>query len=964
MKKRLLLAFAAIATFMNMSAYNVDDYVYTNSARFKIVGDNLVTNGNFADSFNGWTPINAEFPAAQTFNVNFGTGPNGSNTIQVLEGQTSLDAGIYQSVAIPAAGTYVVTMQVMNVGTAGFTDIDLSGGNTNYINAYFQTDETPVLATVWEEKVGSATYVHLEYGTDGLSAGYPFAYSGEQFTDVAFSFDAPADGKLIIDLRGLAQGLEIANIEVHAAQQALDRRVAEARVAWVNTILNGFEWTEDYEYWEDVVADVATLNTAIASGSDDEVAQNLENLEVDVMTFLGTNCTNVLDYVATKDGSAATGNNSANWDNWNGKWNKLQTDYKNQAPWSWSTDRWAHKTNAVNSPMQIQWMRGSSGTWDNIATLTTDLDKGVYFWGAAGDGGMMTLNKNRWARSLAVECAETQFFFNGDTTDVVLLNPVVRKEMLYKYEVKENVEKATLGIRCNLGQGRDITDGFDAGFYSPVLYKINVKGELTVEEKAYLDAVKVQLDAFKGRIDVAKGYMENEKTPWGKDQLQIGITEAEKRYADFSAMTQDEILETFYDMSASYTGANPDSTYVYNTASACPDLVMNAGVRYINNEYINKFTELNSPLTDLIKVIGDANQVLNDPLNDYGDKETFVAVISSAQALYDTQFASPYSEEGAKALVDKKAELLEAIEAFKKSAELDPFLAFDFENGYKMLDEAGAPTDNSENAVTVVIDGTKGSIVLPAEQFDMQTSTTYGWPSKNEIFKSKQDKVNEGNLFALWRTPADIDLTQCGITESDVVRIRFTLFQPVMGGNTAELALYDAENARIAGYKIGTWDALSYNDLGLTTLVPSRSSRSYFSKLELKDCYDLMAAARVDHDWLIDFKAKTIKATTIQYYGDKTTDGVYATNIGQEVELVNSKNLPAAFRMSYDNANTGRRSSIDNIVFTKFESKADGIKDVEAIKLNNIKAVKAIENGQFVIKSAKGTFNAAGVQMK
>ena len=75
--------------------------------------------------------------------------------------------------------------------------------------------------------------------------------------------------------------------------------------------------------------------------------------------FVEANFSNVLNLIPTTDGSANTGNNSANWMNWTAKWNKLSNDYNGKAPWTWTTDRWCHKTAAADSPMAIQWMRGA-----------------------------------------------------------------------------------------------------------------------------------------------------------------------------------------------------------------------------------------------------------------------------------------------------------------------------------------------------------------------------------------------------------------------------------------------------------------------------------------------------------------------------------------------------------------------------------------------------------------------------
>ena len=51
MNKRLLISFAAIMGAMTSFAYNVGDYVYTHDAKFKVVGENLIVNGNFASNY-------------------------------------------------------------------------------------------------------------------------------------------------------------------------------------------------------------------------------------------------------------------------------------------------------------------------------------------------------------------------------------------------------------------------------------------------------------------------------------------------------------------------------------------------------------------------------------------------------------------------------------------------------------------------------------------------------------------------------------------------------------------------------------------------------------------------------------------------------------------------------------------------------------------------------------------------
>ena len=54
MKKRLLFAAMAMVCAMGSSAYEIGEYAYTATQRVKIMGENLVTNGDFANGTEGW----------------------------------------------------------------------------------------------------------------------------------------------------------------------------------------------------------------------------------------------------------------------------------------------------------------------------------------------------------------------------------------------------------------------------------------------------------------------------------------------------------------------------------------------------------------------------------------------------------------------------------------------------------------------------------------------------------------------------------------------------------------------------------------------------------------------------------------------------------------------------------------------------------------------------------------------
>ena len=949
MKKQLLSIALLSAVVSGAMAHEIGDKVYSNSAKWKITGKNLVTNGDFSDlSLSGWTAIDETVDKLTTFSVLAGQGHEGKNEIKVNDGQTDLKNGIYQTIAIQQGGTYIVSMKVMNTKAAGFTDFDLTGANTNYINAYYNTDG----------ERATADGTNLSYGTDGVCGGYTFSFTTDEFTEVNFPVQAPADGQIVIDLRGLSEGLEICDVTCQAAEPIYDTRIPEKRIAYIKSVLNSYEFSEDSKAeLQEAITEVETL---ISEGADDGYDTAMENLDLAWEEFVTANFSNVLNSINT----GADGNYSANWDNWTGKFNKLSSDASAQnavSGWSWSTDRWCHKTAAANSPLQIQWMRNSSGTWDNIATNTTTLDKGTYFFGFQGAGGMMTLNKDRWTRSQAKECAETYVFFNNDTTDMFLLptsNEMASTygNVIYKFEVAEDNTPVTFGIRCNIGQGQVAKDGFDVNFYHPVLYKVLVKGELTPEEKTYLDNVQTQIDALKGRIEVAEDYVaETQKElPWGKEDLKAGIEEAKKRFDVWDAMSEDDRLATMDNYSAEYEATQApyyvdgayvlkDTTYTDNTEKALQNIIMNAGVRYLNNNFITPFVNKNAPLTDLAVAVENANAVYSEPINNSGDKETFKAVIDAAQALYNTQLVAPYSQEVVDALVAKKKELSLASDAFIASVKKDVIVDIDFSTPAREI-----PATVEGELSKYAIDGTKGTMnILGTFSAEMQkewTQFAYG-QGFNDMYT---------DVLFVGKGEAEVDLGY-EVKDNDAIIASFDIWYGYL--DKAEFGFYfkDVDNNDIASFCRKAGSAATANLLGLdeSAAAISQVGGRNNGNVQGNICKD---NNKTHFEVTLNYASKNMFVTTVNKDGKKVIHPTVAMpeGVGKATKLY--------FNSTYGNGE--RCCWLDNIVISVIGDVPSGIADVTTATQNAAKAVKKIENGQIVIVKNGKKYTVAGAQIK
>lgn len=907
MKKfTLSCLFAVIA--LAASAWNSGDYVYTKVAKYRITGADLVTNGQFAEgSTDGWTATDeANAPLATVF-----AGAEGEG-VQVLPGQTALTAGMYQAVKINAGGTYVVSLKVKGAA-AGFTDLDQTGGNVNYINAYFNTDGT--LATV------SGT--DLLFGENGVGGGYPFSFNADDFTEVFFAVEAPQDGNIMIDFRGLNEGLIIAGVECHTAEEVYDDRIANDRIEYFNKFIAEGNF-EGKDYYDDFLSYVQAVKDALASNaSPAEMATHMENLESCWALFAEANFSNVLNLIPTTDGTANTGNHSANWMNWTTKWNKLSNDYNGKAPWTWSTDRWCHKTAAADSPMQIQWMRGagSNDNWNNIATLTAELQPGTYFWGVTGQGGMMTLNKNRWVRSWADECAETKLFFNGDTVLVGILNAARNQDYVVKFELEE-VKEITLGIICN-NVSSSTNAGFDVQFYSPVLYKV-LDGGITPEELAYIEATNVQIEALKGRIDVANEYLAETQVllPWGKEDLKVGTDEAQARYDEWAAFTEDDILDWYW---------NDESL---------PDTIMNNGVRFLNNNYITPFVELNKPLTDMPGAIEIATGVLGQRIYASSSKKAdFAALIANAQSLYDAMLAAAYSEENAQALVDQKAALEAMAEEFKAAIDYTVLVDIDFgtqEAPAQFEEHTTEPDSLGEVSKYYTIAGAQGVMAFT----DITGSYPYalGWGSATDETTGAVIATDSLGMLRVGNTEAVVEFAGAPATENDIVNIKFDFYAGKLIKAKAGYKVLSAEGDTICGLYYSSYDGnddLNTFGVDYNKYIPGVGSSSQSNSA--------IAASsnKTQFDIVLDYGLKTMYCTTISSKGTATTEAIALPEFA-----------PAKFVLYSGYNNVDRRCWFDNLKIWNIAGTDDAVENIEAIRPvdNNIYNLQ----GQRILAPVKG----------
>lgn len=915
--KKLLSACLFAVVALSANAYKVGDNVYTKVAKFKIIGENLVTNGQFNQGdtgMDGWTATDKNVQLATTFVIADGQGPDGQNALQVLPGQNATTNGAFQKVEIKAGGTYVIGFKVMGA-SAGYTDYDLVGSNENYMMAYYNTDGT--LATG-----------RTAFGADGVNAGYQFSFTPDGYTEVVFSVTVEKEGYIMIDFRAMADGLMIADVTCHAAQTEYDDRLAAEKAAYYRVFTES-EALKDCAGYDNLVAKIEAVEEAIKTG-----AEGLESLLGNMDLAWDEFCKedgqlpNMIDFIPGKDGQVGTGNNSANWMHWNSHLNKLNSEYKGQAPWTWNVDRWHHKQAKVdgkyqsltNVAMGIQWAQSSSGDWTPIATLTTKLEPGIYFWGVSGSGGHMCNTKNSWDRSWANECAATQLFFYGDTTDVFYLDPAREHDYVFPFEVTEEDTITTLGIICK--SNMSVGNGFDVRFYSPVLYKLNVGG-LSPEEEAYINNAYTQLEALKGRIEVANGYLAeaNDSLPWGKDTLEIGVKIAQERYEEWASYTEDDILGW------------------YDNEETLADTIMNNGVRFLNNNYITPYETKNKPLTDMPGAIATAKATLDMRIYTSSTKKgEFRALIIASENLYAKMLKAEYSAENAQALVDQKAALEAMAVEFKDAMVATAIIDINFDGA--TMDTVTTVVDSLETT-SYVVKGALGEMTFT----DVLGSYCYtlGWAHDvtDETTGEVSTVIDSVGMLRVGNSEATVAVPAAPVVEAGgILNIQFDYYYGNLKDKKAGYKVLSAEGDTICGLFCSKY---SGNDDLNTFGVDYNGKISGVGSSGNENAKIAASSNRTHFDIVLDYGLKTMYCTTSGSKGTVTTEVIALPDY-----------VPAKFVVysNYNNAN--RRSWFDNLKIMNVStvSAPDGIDNLEVIRPvdNNMYNLQ----GQRILAPVKG----------
>lgn len=610
MNKRLLISFAAIMGAMTSFAYNVGDYVYTHDAKFKVTGDNLITNGNFASNYDGWKDYSDGALSPDYWSIETGATEDGKgNVIQSADGSADLTGNyMYQAVPFETGKTYIVTFKMKGVDP---TTSSITPKTSNYVDVYANADGSVSKTADRFQQVATTDAVNAEWTS--------YSYS---FTDTV---TGGSKGYIVVSFGQLTQGTQISDVEIREVESVFDTRISDKEFAYGKSLLA----IDDFKNGRDEFnGTLESIMGAFGTPEMDEPAAAEDALNSFVKAeneFLDANSYDVSSMINSKQ-------------LWTTKLQKANGTYGD-----WYVEgstRWFH--DPASDPFIRDYLPGAFNLPAGSAKIVKVMPAGKYFFSCESKGhrmaGTSKALQNTPDYTYVVEGAKV--FIGKDSVSFNLDQRNFERHFVMSTLAEGDTLKAGF---WHPATSVDNQLGGTVYMQTPVLRIVgdNANGEMKtyVENYVTLNNIATQANSLKVMLDSAVVVSAKAEYPWGKAELNDTTTKYQAVYSELSVLQPGAEL---FDVAA-------------DSLKQSMSIVRSA---------INAYYSLNAPYTDLKAQIAQANESLNLPANANGDKTSFQAVITKAQGLIDNAPAE-YSEEVAQQMKDAKTELADAQSAFE-----------------------------------------------------------------------------------------------------------------------------------------------------------------------------------------------------------------------------------------------------------------------------------------------------------
>ena len=911
MKKRLLMVAFALFTVATTFAFKAGDYAWNTTQMFKITGDNLVTNGNFASGLDGWFGADRDTsPSADVWSITEGAGPEGEKVVESLA--ATGDMPLCNSWTLEA-GTYVVSYN-LKYSAAGYTTILTAGSaaGNNAIDFFLNGD-------------GNFTKLASSDEAPVVNVAYQTNFAAEEWNTIVYYFSAEQGQQLVMHAEKLATGMQITNLEIHAATQVYDRRIAQNRIAFVKQLMEMPEFNIDAA--QDAKANlqgiIETIEGMIESGEIDDqsnaeaLMQGLE--EEGVQPFMSISSRLMNDKLAgTVDlPSLAEVKRGGN----------LPAAFANL---SLQGGNWGHPAN------QNYMMSAIQTGYDHTATynvFNTNFPKGRYLFTAEIRNA--NTDKTSWPCNPTFN-AETvcKVFVGTDSADTAPLAGESYQRIMHVADVAEDGAFRAGVYWPGVGKG-------GAFFIQNVEVYALGDGQEISDKIDHIDAwkrFKTQWDAATSNRNAVAEKVGNNMFRWEQDSLLKGQAQWEPYYndivtkgwvaadgSDAGVATTDELNEWethqgFYPT----VGEGEDSTFYKR-------YIQYAVVRGFGDAS-NYVVNANKPIADLKAAIAKHTAWRENPRNGSGNKALYTPAIEAAQAVLDDIIANSTDAKRAadEARIEEQQNAMNAAkDAFDASTSLTPIVDIDFSN----------PAEEGEE-VAYFLAGAKGMMTFAAFELDNTVD--------NQSFTTGRGEECPG-VLRVGNGSAVVELAEADQpSESEIIEVDFDMWLGNLSSKNFFVDLRNADDQRIAGFSINRYNgSIAYNEFNNAenTGLDLLAKASGLGSSSVGDAGICVDANKSSMTLVIDRKALCAQGS-IENGRNGTLEGA-AIALPEGIE--DTKVAKIVVGSNYNSA-PGRRCWFDNLKVYKYASTAAGPVAIQNVAAG---AEKAADNAIYTLSGVK-----------
>lgn len=522
---------AAIAGLATPSfAYQQGDAVYTFNGKFKIIGENMLTNGDFSDGVNGWTGLTGNAVPTDTFSVVPAGGPDGMNCLQVSMSGGTLGTNLHNSANFRQSvrltpGNYVFTYKVKALTGGCTSNTRSSGRNDNYQDVFLNNSgKSPYLSTNEADNITSsvAAYVETEAG-NWMTVSYNYRVEADEYVNFEFfnliQYDCFADfGVYPVEQVGDDRLLQdaVKTLEAFVADETNFPSAADYLVGPIEDLKASMENP-------DLTVDDVNGMVSMILGSDGSALQEyLNTISADVSKYF--------NYFTFDDCAEKSANKGAadGWTESGGRWGV-------SAPWSNYSTR--HIFAEIN---------GGYGLGAGSQYQSAFLPKGKYLYMVQASAYQYyTAAKETYIVDWYNQRSGLKYFINADSVDMADVPTWKSNTYFHVFDVANDGEQ-TLGFyraanEAASGNDRNrVSGGGQVRFDNMHIRILGVTDE-DVERFFLENNLADAQNSLKTMIDSAKSVIADSRYIWGKDVLQDSINVSQGIYDQYTDAVQEDI---------------------------------------------------------------------------------------------------------------------------------------------------------------------------------------------------------------------------------------------------------------------------------------------------------------------------------------------------------------------------------------------------------------------------------------